>query len=362
MVRTGTDRSTQDARAGDDGAPWRIRVLVGGHDGSPAGGARAPGDAGHRRRPVAGAAVLLADGLAVTCAHVVEAALRRPRTEEPPAGTLEVDFPTAPPGTPPVPARVAEGGWFRRAPAGDLAVLRLAGPPPPGTAPAPVTAAAPETGAPVLVFGHPADVPDGVWASAHPVASGGPQPHWLQLDGDGQGARIERGFSGAGVWDRRARAVYGVVSSVLDRAAPVPTRVAWMVPFALLAGTPYAAPADDGGTGPPADPPPGPPAGPWDVVNSLLATGAAAPDGGRGLLSLLPDRISGGVPREDRPRLQIYHLVRRCGDFTDGPRELVRAVRELEGDTLSVRRFAEQARRLWPDRLTGADIDGADHA
>ncbi len=71
--------------------------------------------------------------------------------------------------------------------------------------------------------------------------------------------------------------------------------------------------------------------------------------------------VAGGVPRADRPRLQLFHLVGRCGDFADGLRELVRAVRELEGDTLSVRRFTDQARRLWPDRLDTSG-GGADHA
>jgi hypothetical protein len=295
--------------------------------------------------------VLLSGQLAVTCAHVVEAALRTSRLEEAPAHSFQVDFPAVP-GAGPVAARVAEGGWFRSAPASDLAVLRLASPVPPGTAAAPLDAAVPGADVPVLVFGHPSDAPDGVWARARTVAAGGPQAHWLQLDGDDSpGARIEPGFSGAGVWDRRSGTVTGVVSSVLNRAAPVPTRVAWMIPFALLSGTPFAPPS--GARGEPVGA--AEPADPWDVVNALLATGAVTPDGGSGLLSLLPGHISGSVPRADRPRLQMFHLVRRCGDFRDGPGELVRAVRELEGESISVRRFVEAARRLWPDRLDGTD-------
>ncbi|CAL9548513.1 hypothetical protein SUDANB108_04414 [Streptomyces sp. enrichment culture] len=300
--------------------------------------------------------MLLSGGLAVTCAHVVEAALRGPRREEAPADPVTVDFP-AEPGVGPVKARVAEGGWFRLAPASDLAVLRLTGPLPPGTSAAPVDATAPRTDVPVWVFGHPPDAPNGVWARARTVAAGGPQARWLQLDGDDSpGARIEQGFSGAGVWDRHSLKVTGVVSSVLNRAAPIPTRVAWMIPFALLARSSFA-PLLGSGVGPAGA---AGPADPWDVVNALLATGAVTQDGGSGLLSLLPGHIAGSVPRADRPRLQMFHLVRRCGDFVDGPGELVRAVRELEGETISVRHFVDAARRLWPDRLHGTD-EGPGH-
>ncbi|MEV7077570.1 trypsin-like peptidase domain-containing protein [Streptomyces sp. NPDC093516] len=350
MVRTGSGGTRQDSRAATE-APWRLRVLVRTDEAGTADDVTGRPEAGRRRTRVAGAAVLLSGGLAVTCAHVVEAALRRPRLEEAPEDTVQVDFPAVP-GAGPVAARVAGEGWFRRAPASDLAVLRLTGPPPPGTAAAPVDATAPGADVPVLVFGHPSDAPDGVWARARTVAAGGPQARWLQLDGDdGLGARIEQGFSGAGVWDRRNHTVAGVVSSVLNRAAPIPTRVAWMIPFALLSATRFA--PDLGGSGEPLGA--AGPADPWDVVDALLATGAVTPDGGSGLLSLLPGHIAGGVPRADRPRLQVFHLVRRCGDFGDGPGELVRAVRELEGDSISVRHFVDAAKRLWPDRLGGID-------
>jgi hypothetical protein len=49
--------------------------------------------------------------------------------------------------------------------------------------------------------------------------------------------------------------------------------------------------------------------------------------------------------------LQLYHVVGRCGEFVQGPAELVRTVRWMEGDTLAVREFVAQARKTWPDRL-----------
>ncbi|MDG4862725.1 trypsin-like peptidase domain-containing protein [Streptomyces sp. T-3] len=296
----------------------------------------------NRAGRIVGAAVLLSDDMALTCAHVVEAALGLPRQEEPPADDIQVDFPTATGHT--GPARATVAGWFRGPPAGDLALLRLHAPAPPGTAHAPVDAEHAEVGMSVRVFGHPPHLPDGIWARAHTVGTGGPHPRWLQLDGiRGQGAGIEPGFSGAGVWDDRRRKVLGVLASVLLDSAPEPTRVAWMIPLGVLAGTEFAPLIERGGAAAGSGAP-----DPWNVVDALMATSVAAPDGGRGLLSLLPGHITGSLPRDDRPRLQLYQLVRRCGDFRDGPGELVQAVRQLEGDTITVRRFIEQARLLWP--------------
>ncbi|WGD43275.1 effector-associated domain 2-containing protein [Streptomyces cathayae] len=329
--------------APEDGKAPKARPAGGGISGPPDTGTVPRQLARPARAAVAGAAVLLTDRLAVTCAHVVEAALRCRRLDEAPKGAFPVDLPAFPRSR--LTARVAPGGWFRDPPAGDLAVLTLDGALPAGAAPAPVGGGPVGDGASVLVYGHPATVLDGVWARARTVAAGGAHPGWLQLDGDGgRGACIERGFSGAGVWDEDQRQVIGVVASVLDGGGPVPTRVAWMIPLGLLAGTPFA-------------PPPAGAAGPgsvdaWDLVDALMATGAAAA-GARALLSVLPVGISGTVPRDDVPRLQLFHLVRRCGDFPDGPGELARAVRQLEGDTVPARDFARTARALWPDRLDG---------
>lgn len=346
MARAGGTPPGTVVDHGERGAPWRIRVL----------GVRGPEAAGSGRVSVAGAAVLVGERLALTCAHVVEQALGlRGPLPEAPGGSLPVDFPALSRDGSTVTARVAPGGWLRSPPAGDLAVLALDGAPPPGARPAPLDGSPPASDVRVRAYGHPAAIPDGLWARARTIGAGGPQAHWLQLDGvAGQGARIERGFSGAGVWDEERGKVIGVVASVLDGSGPTTTRVAWMIPLGQLAGTDFAALADGGvrgrnhATGPVAT---AVKADPWDVVEALLATGVAAADGGRGLLTLVPGHITGGMLRDDRTRLQMFHLVSRCGDFADGPAALVRAVRRLEGDSISVREFVEQARALWPDRL-----------
>ncbi|MGJ3559367.1 hypothetical protein ACR6C2_13930 [Streptomyces sp. INA 01156] len=115
--------------------------------------------------------MLLTDRLAVTCAHVVEAALRCRRLDEAPKGAFPVDLPAFPRSR--LTARVAPGGWFRDPPVGDLAVLTLDGTLPAGAAPAPVGGGPVGDGASVLVYGHPATVLDGVWARARTVAAGG---------------------------------------------------------------------------------------------------------------------------------------------------------------------------------------------
>ncbi|MFF9405709.1 trypsin-like peptidase domain-containing protein [Streptomyces anandii] len=352
MARAGGTPPGPVVDHGEPGAPWRIRVL----------GVRGPEAAGSARVSAAGAAVLVSERLALTCAHVVEQALGLlGPLPEAPGGSLPVDFPALSRDGSTVTARVAPGGWLRSPPAGDLAVLALDGPLPPGARPAPLDGSPPASDVRVRAYGHPAAIPDGLWARARTVGTGGPQARWLQLDGfTGQGTRIERGFSGAGVWDEERGKVIGVVASVLDGSGPATTRVAWMIPLGPLAGTDFAAliggvPRGWNHAPGPAAAEGGAKADPWDVVEALLATGVAAADGGRGLLTLVPGHITGGMLRDDRTRLQMFHLVSRCGDFTDGPAALVRAVRRLEGDSIPVREFVERARALWPDRL-GHDV------
>lgn len=307
---------------------------------------------------IAGAGLLLTDHTVLTCAHVVEAALRLPRcdTGDPPRGTVLVDFPAAPEGAEPTAARVADGGWLRHPPAGDLAVLRLDAPPPRSVSPAPVGRCGTESGALVSVFGHPAAVPNGLWARGRVVGQGGPLPGWRQIDGlDAVGAAVERGFSGAGVWDLGRGLVVGVLASVLtprrtDPAAAAP-RVAWMIPLDALdpghlPAPPVAEPVTDRAA---------PPSSLWPLVDRLLAMESFRVDAGTQLLAQLPAEITAGTTRSTNPRLQLYHLVSRCGEFTVGPTALARAVRWMEGDTLAVTDFVAQARKTWPGRLDDDD-------
>ncbi|MFF9622525.1 trypsin-like peptidase domain-containing protein [Streptomyces griseosporeus] len=308
----------------------------------------------HRGTGIAGAGVHLSEDTVLTCAHVVEAALRLPRTGEPPDGTVLVDFPATAAHPVPVRAAVAEGGWLRSSPAGDLAVLRLTDPAPAGTAPAPAGRFGTGTGGEVAVFGHPAGVPGGLWARGRVAGAGGTYPAWWQIDGlDLGGAPMQRGFSGAGVWDDARGLVVGVLTAVPGTAIPdgaSPPRGAWMIPLDTLDGTAFALPARPGGSAPvPAGP--ASPSALWPLVDRLLALESLRLDAGAQLLGQLPAGIVSGIARRTTARLQLHQIVHRCGEFEEGPAALVRAVRWMEGDTAAVREFVEQARKTWPDRL-----------
>ncbi|MGW0332493.1 effector-associated domain 2-containing protein [Streptomyces sp. NPDC003011] len=327
------DAAVFEARGADS---WRARVL------------------GLRGTGVAGAGVLLDERTVLTCAHVVEAALRLPRTDEAPRGAVLVDFPASGAGRDaPVRAQVAEGGWLRSPPAGDLAVLLLEHPVGVGTVPAPVGRCGSRTGFTVSVFGHPGRVAHGLWAQARVVGAGGTHPQWRQLDGSNvTGARVGRGFSGAGVYDTERGSVIGVVASVLDTPEADSTRVAWMIPLDVLTGTRFgnlltgnSLTEQEGSRQRTLH------GDLWLLVECLLTIESVASDGGISLLSVLPGKIAWGVPRQNRPRIQLLYVVRRCDEFEEGPTALVTAVRGMEGETVAMERFTRLARRIWPHRL-----------
>ncbi|GGL10858.1 hypothetical protein Sme01_15670 [Sphaerisporangium melleum] len=193
--------------------PWSVRV--------------------HGAGAACGAGVLIDDRHILTCAHVVNAALGRDTAERSlPAAPIEVDFPIDAGGAR-LPATVADGGWFpiEDDERGDVAVLRLATPPPAGTAPA-VLSDHVARGTRIRAYGYPRGVDTGVWAVAYEV--GDPSgPGWVQLDASRTtGKRIERGFSGAGVESDDTGHVLGIaVTEDRDEAA----KVAWMLPVAVLA-------------------------------------------------------------------------------------------------------------------------------
>ncbi|PZT71008.1 hypothetical protein DN402_00810 [Streptomyces sp. SW4] len=255
----------------------------------------------------------------------------------------------------PVRARVADGGWLRSAPAGDLAVLRLEEPPPAPVRPAPLGLCGDHTGGPVSVFGHPAGVPDGVWARGRVVGPGGSHPAWRQIDGwTRPGPPSPRGSAErvCGTPNGRWSSASSPRSWRPGRAAPAPR------PGGL--DDPAGRPGGDGvrrGRG--ARGPAG--AGRAGAAERAVAAGGPAarhgdvPDGRRGPAARpAAAAIAAGTARAGTPRTQLYQIVRRCGDFAEGPAALVDAVQWLEGDTIAVKDFVTQARRTWPDRL-GAD-------
>jgi WD40 repeat protein len=185
-------------------------------------------------RPVGGG-VVVDERHVLTCAHVVVDALGDAITPvQPPQGTVEVDFLTA--DAAPATARVVAGGWVPpdRTGRGDVAVLELPGPLPEGVVAAPLRRVARLRGDRFEVVGFPrgSGYETGVSASGVLGGRAGPGREWVELQGVAvTGHRVERGFSGAPVYDQRVGAVVGIVVAD-DRVAEA--KLAWMLPVATL--------------------------------------------------------------------------------------------------------------------------------
>lgn len=165
-----------------------------------------------------GVGFLVGPWQALTCDHVVEAA------GGPQAHSVRLDFPLLAPG------RILTATLLRRDAEADIAVLNLAGDPPPGARPVALKEAADLWGHPFRSFGFPAGHPDGVWASG--VIRGPTARGWLQIeDVQGTGYRVQAGFSGSPVWDDRLGGVVGMITSVeIDPTV----RAAFVIPAAAL--------------------------------------------------------------------------------------------------------------------------------
>ena len=181
---------------------------------------------------VAGAGFLVAPRLVLTCAHVVDGALRRRSVPEPPREPVRVDFP-AHPDAAPLAATVIADGWVQidDAGRGDVAVLGLQADPPQGMAPPPLLRPPSVMDHRFRVEGFPAGLED-AWATGVMRGATGPGRQWVQLeDVKVAGPRVERGFSGAPVWDDELGAVVGIVVAALGL---VEAKVAEMIPTAVL--------------------------------------------------------------------------------------------------------------------------------
>jgi len=312
-------------------AGWRVRVC------------------GREGDGVVGAGVLAPGGFVLTCAHVVAAALGVPDDGPPPREPVTVDF--SPVGAPePRLARVVDGGWFPALDhSGDIAVLRLAsGEPPAGAAPAPLDPGDRSDRHTVSVYGYPNNgLADGLWVPATVAGPGGADPMWRQLDGTGEGAAVQRGFSGGGVWDPARRRVLGLVVAAY---ATHGTRVSWMIPFAAVARA-------------------------WAPLATMLAAAEAdAPEihrdeltprqcaelarlmtdvprldtvaGRRDLVSLLRPEIRRMVGEHPEPQAHLYQIVRVSVDYDGGLDELLWAITAVIGDARAVRNVTAAVRHF----------------
>ncbi|MEV4371767.1 trypsin-like peptidase domain-containing protein [Nonomuraea sp. NPDC049637] len=292
-----------------------------------------------------GAGVLTMVGAAglhvVTCAHVVTAA-----GGEPP-GEVTVDLYgrgwttvarsspeawSAPPPLQESPSGLSLDGD------GDFAALTLRAGHPPlprGCGPLPLLPCGPPDGRRVAIIGYPRGTMSGLIATAVLVGTGGPYPDWVQLDGlRPTGPTVERGFSGAAVWDPAARRVIGLVTAAhTDRAA----KVAWMLPVeaAVRLWPPLAAAVRS--AAPAACRPPSP-QDRYRLADALLEVPQIDHDAGDMLREALPAAIRRDVRRHPWPRQQVQAIVQACVDHQDGCAALRAAVLHVGGESDSALR------------------------
>ncbi|MEU1818363.1 tetratricopeptide repeat protein [Streptomyces roseifaciens] len=173
---------------------------------------RPPWLVGVRRSPAedpVGAGLLVTPRHVLTCAHVV----RPGPAPEVPGAPVFVTFQYAG-AHDPVPATVVPGGWHPAggAETGDVAVLELAGPPPPGAGPAPLRTTDPGTwDHRFRAYGYPKERSrQGVPVRGEIIGHAGSE--WLQVEANPHGGwALEQGFSGSPVWDMTSQGVVGML-------------------------------------------------------------------------------------------------------------------------------------------------------
>jgi tetratricopeptide (TPR) repeat protein len=185
---------------------------------------------------VVGGGFLVAEGLVCTCAHVVNAALGLDEESQTiPAEPLVqvLDFPGLKSGR--LDGQVVPEGWqpIKSDDGGDIAILRLDGPLPPGARPAPLVALNIPRGRSVRAYGFAEGYRVGVnaYAELQDRQTNGN----IQLAGvRTTGLRIAPGFSGTALWDEQDQDQPSVVGMVVMTDRNPSTKVAYMIPPELL--------------------------------------------------------------------------------------------------------------------------------
>ncbi|MDR7276617.1 nSTAND1 domain-containing NTPase [Catenuloplanes atrovinosus] len=173
-------------------------------NGEPVAVARIRTSAGH----LVGTGFLVASDLVLTCTHVVRAALAADFTAEPPADTVELEFPM-PHGTFRAQGHVAAWTSEESGSRGDTALLRLTTAPPPELPVARLGSTGTARDEPVRIYGHalqrahgPGDVIVGTAVSG--------RVGLLQINTEG-GLQVEPGYSGSPVYQASTGLVVGMV-------------------------------------------------------------------------------------------------------------------------------------------------------
>ena len=156
-----------------------------------------------------GAGFLVGDRGVLTCAHVINAALGRgSQAVDRPDRAVAVDFPLLAVPVAAQPAAVVRWLPVAAAGEGDVALLQLAGAPPPGATPATLVQADEPWGHRFRVCGFPAGYDGGDWASGRLLEA--QATRWLQVEDDkATGHWVQPGYSGAPVWDEELAASSG---------------------------------------------------------------------------------------------------------------------------------------------------------
>jgi len=187
----------------------------------------------NQRGDAVGAGFLVTERHALTCAHVITAALGlRETPKDAPQNEVSLDFPLTAPGELQI-GRVIT--WLPSEEGEDFAVLELSTDPPSGTIPATLVQAEDLWGHEFRAFGFPAGFDNGVWASGRLLGSQAEK--WVQVeDVKATGYAIEQGFSGGPVWDQELDGVAGMVVATDPRHN---IKTAFIIPTeTLIAGWP----------------------------------------------------------------------------------------------------------------------------
>jgi hypothetical protein len=186
-------------------------------------------------RQAVGVGFLVSNQHVLTCAHVVDDVLHRPRGAEAPSPKSEpifLDFPLIECNQP-LRARVIQWHPVREEAAfgelEDIAVLELLDPRPPDAAPIIVVTLESFADRPVALFGFPRHMDAGDRVDG--VLKGYIGTGKVQLDHIPGQREVAPGFSGAAVWDKQEKAAVGMVVSIDTREA---IRSAYMIPVAAL--------------------------------------------------------------------------------------------------------------------------------
>ncbi|XNL74604.1 trypsin-like peptidase domain-containing protein [Actinomadura madurae] len=178
-----------------------------------------------------GLGLLVGEREIVTCAHVVNYSLDRDTMADGvPAVPIHLDFPFATSGRR-FTAEVVAWAPLAEDGRGDVAGLRLHGPPPEAAIPSSMTAVDDLFGHPFQVFGFLDGHETGVWVTGE--LRGSDIVGSLHLVGEAQsGLRVSPGFSGSPVWDGRLEAVVGITSRAAIGAGTAPS--AYCLPAATI--------------------------------------------------------------------------------------------------------------------------------